>query len=167
MKGAAVITVGYFHGGIKANIIPETAEMGLTIRSLDEFNRQLLLKRVVEVAELTAQAHGCHVDIIPGQYDPLNRNDTQLCQTMLPTIHRVAGVDHVQYKPATTGSEDFSYFSKEVPGIYFHYGSASLQKPLPESKANHHPQFQVDETAIKFATRLECNLIYDAILKVN
>ncbi len=46
MKGAAVITVGYFHGGIKVNIIPKTAEMGLTIRSLDESNQKLLLKRV-------------------------------------------------------------------------------------------------------------------------
>ena len=166
MKGAVVITVGYFHGGIKTNIIPETAEMGLTIRSLDEFNRKLILKRVPEVANFTAQAHGCHVEIIPGQHDPLNRNHTQLCQAMLPTIHRVAGAEHVKYKPATTGSEDFSYFSQEVPTIYLHYGSASLQKPLSESKANHHPQFQVDETAIKFATRLECNLIYDAMLNV-
>jgi amidohydrolase len=167
MKGATVITVGYFHAGIKTNIIPETAEMGLTIRSLDEFNQKLLLKRVSEVAELTAQAHGCQVEIIPGQHDPMNRNHPQLCQHMLDTIHRVAGADHVQYKPATTGSEDFSYFSQEVPSMYLHYGSASLQKPLSESKANHHPQFHVDETAIKFATRLECNLIYDAIPKIN
>ena len=55
MKGAAVITVGYFHGGIKVNIIPETVEMGITIRSLDESNQKLLLKRVNEVAELTAK----------------------------------------------------------------------------------------------------------------
>ncbi|MGZ4857673.1 MAG: M20 metallopeptidase family protein, partial [Methanobacteriaceae archaeon] len=167
MKGAAVITVGYFHAGIKNNIIPENAEMGLTIRSLDEFNRQLLLKRVSEVAKLTAQAHGCQIKIIPGQHDPMNRNHPQFCQTMLTTIHRVAGAENVKYKPATTGSEDFSYFSQEVPSLYLHYGSASLQKPLSESKANHHPQFLVDETAIKFATRLECNLIYDAILKIN
>jgi metal-dependent amidase/aminoacylase/carboxypeptidase family protein len=130
MKGAAVITVGYFHAGIKTNIIPETAEMGLTIRSLDEFNRQLLLKRVREVVELTAQSHGCQVEIIPGQHDPMNCNHPQLCHTMLTTIHRVAGADHVQYKPATTGSEDFSYFSQEVPSLYLHFGSASLQKPL-------------------------------------
>src|SRR4030042_4031633 len=72
MKGAAVITVGYFHGGIKVNIIPKTAEMGLTIRSLDESNQKILLKRVKEVSKLTAKAHGCEIEIIMGQHDPMN-----------------------------------------------------------------------------------------------
>jgi amidohydrolase len=161
MKGAAVITVGYFHGGIKVNIIPETAEMGITIRSLDESNQKLLLKRVSEVAELTARAHGCEVEIILGQYDPMNRNNSHLCRSMLPTIQRVEGKDEIRYKPATTGSEDFSYFSREVPGLYLHFGSAPLKKPLSESKANHNPGFQVDEASLKFVTRLECNLLYD------
>ena len=161
MKGAAVITVGYFHGGIKVNIIPETVEMGITIRSLDESNQKLLLKRVYEVAELTASAHGCEAEIIPGQYDPMNVNDSELCRNMLPTIKRVAGKDKIHFKSATTGSEDFSYFSREIPGLYLHFGSAPLKNPLSESKANHNPGFQVDEASLKFATRLECNLIYD------
>jgi len=80
---------------------------------------------------------------------------------MLPTIQRVEGKDEICYKPATTGSEDFSYFSREVPGLYLHFGSAPLKKPLSESKANHNPGFQVDEASLKFATRLECNLLYD------
>lgn len=161
VRGAAVITVGYFHGGIKVNIIPKTAEMGLTLRSLDESNQKLLLKRVNEVSKLIAKAHGCEIEIIPGQYDPMNINNTQLCRSMLPTIMRVAGKDEVNFKPATTGSEDFSYFSREVPGLYLHFGSAPLNKPISDSRPNHHPGFQVDETSLKFATRLECNLLYD------
>ena len=161
MKGAAVITVGYFHGGIKVNIIPKTAEMGLTIRSLDESTQKLLLKRINEVAELTARAHGCEVEIIPGQHDPLNRNNSELCKNMLPTLQRVAGKDKLNYKHATTGSEDFSYFSQKIPGLYLHFGSAPLKNPLSQSKPNHHPGFQVDELSLKFATRLECNLLYD------
>jgi amidohydrolase len=161
LKGAAVITVGYFHGGIKVNIIPKTAEMGITIRALDESNQKLLLKRVVEVADLTARAHGCEVEIIMGQYDPMNHNNTQLCRSMLPTLQRVAHKDKIRYKSATTGSEDFSYFSREVPALYLHFGSAPLKKHISESKPNHHPGFQVDEASLKFATRLECNLIHD------
>ena len=161
MKGAAVITVGYFHGGIKVNIIPKTAEMGITIRSLDESTQKLLLKRINEVADLTARAHGCEVEIIPGQHDPLNSNNSELCKNMLPTLQRVAGKDKLNYKHATTGSEDFSYFSQKVPGLYLHFGSAPLKNPLSQSKPNHHPGFQVDELSLKFATRLECNLLYD------
>jgi amidohydrolase len=161
MRGAAVITVGYFHGGIKVNIIPKTAEMGLTLRSLDESNQKILLKRVKEVSKLTAKAHGCEIEIITGQYDPMNINNSQLCKNMLPTIMRVTGKDDVIFKPATTGSEDFSYFSREIPGLYLHFGSAPLNKPISDSKPNHNPGFQVDEASLKFATRLECNMIYD------
>jgi len=161
LKGAAVITVGYFHGGIKVNIIPKIAEMGITIRSLDETNQKLLLKRIREVADMTARTHGCEVEIIMGQHDPMNHNNAQLCCSMLPTIQRVTQIEKIQYKPATTGSEDFSYFSQEVPGLYLHFGSAPLTKPINDSKPNHHPGFQVDETSLKFATQLECNMIYD------
>lgn len=165
MKGAAVITVGYFHGGIKVNIIPKTAEMGLTIRSLDTGTQKLLVQRIKEVADLTAKAHGCEAQILMGQHDPLNRNNSQLCKNMLPTLQRVAGKDKIHYKPATTGSEDFSYFSQKIPGLYLHFGSAPLKKPLSQSKPNHHPGFQVDEHALKFATKLECNLLYDYLKK--
>ena len=160
INGAAVITVGYFHGGIKVNIIPNTAEMGITIRSLDESNSQKLIKRVEEVADLIARAHGCDVEIVQGQHDPMNSNNQKLCRMLMPTIRRVT-VDNVCYKPATTGSEDFSYFSREIPGLYLHFGSAPLNNPLSESKANHNPGFQVDEKSLKFATRLESNLVYD------
>jgi amidohydrolase len=161
MRGAAVITVGYFHGGIKVNIIPKTAEMGLTLRSLDESNQKILLKRVKEVSKLTAKAHGCEIEILRGQHDPMNINNNQLCRRMMPTIMRVSGNEDVSIKPSTTGSEDFSYFSREIPGLYLHFGSAPLTKPVSDSKPNHHPSFQVDEASLKFATRLECNLLYD------
>ncbi len=45
--------------------------------------------------------------------------------------------------------------------LYLHFGSAPLEFPLSQSKPNHHPGFQVDELALKFATKLECNLLYD------
>ena len=80
---------------------------------------------------------------------------------MLPTLKRVAGKDNVKFKHATTGSEDFSYFSRKVPGLYLHFGSAPMKKPISESRPNHHPGFQVDETSLKFTTCLESNLIHD------
>lgn len=161
MRGAAVVTVGYFHGGIKVNIIPDHAEMGLTIRALDDNNLKLLVKRVTEIATLVSKAHGCEAEIIMGQHDPMNKNDPTLCEKMFKTINQVAGSSNVIFKPATTGSEDFSYFSNEVPGLYLHFGTAPQGKPLYESRPNHHPGFQVDDEALKFATKLECCLIHD------
>lgn len=165
-KGAAVITAGYFYGGVKVNIIPEKAEIGLTIRSLDEENRELLINRVKEVAELEARVHGCRAEVIYGQHYPINRNNRNLYHLLLPSIKKFAGSKNVVKYSPMTASEDFSYFSQEVPGLYIHYGSAPLDKPLSESKPNHHPQFKVDESALKFTTRLECYLIYQSLKKL-
>ncbi len=160
-KGAVVITAGYFHGGVKVNIIPDKAEIGLTVRSLDDDNHELLMRRIKEVAELEAQVHGCSAEVIHGQHYPPNKNDPELYQLMLPVIEKSA--DKIVNYYAKTASEDFSFLSQEVPGLYIHYGSAPRDKPLSESKPPHHPQFQVDEGAIKFVTRLECNLIYHGL----
>ena len=160
-KGAAVITVGYFWGGIKVNIIPEGAEMGLTVRSLDEDNREILVTRIKELTELKAEMHGCQAEVIFGQHYPRNVNQEELYQTMLPTLERVAQAKNVLYYLASTKSEDFSYFSREVPGLYMYYGAAPSDRPLSEAKPSHHPEFLVDEKALKFTTTLECNLVYD------
>lgn len=162
-KGAAVITVGYFYGGIKVNIIPDEVEMGLTVRSLDDDNKKLLIKRIKEMAELEAMVHGCRAEVYYEQDYPRNENNPHLFQLMYPVVNNFAGARNVvEYLPRTA-SEDFSFFSQKVPGLYIHYGTAPLDKPLSESKPNHNPQFQVDETSIKFATRLECNMIYNCI----
>lgn len=166
-KGAAVVTVGYFWGGIKVNIIPEGAEMGLTVRSLDEDNREILTTRIKELAELKAQMHGCQAEVIFGQHYPMNCNQVDLYEKMLPTVERVAQAKNVLYYLASTKSEDFSYFSREVPGLYMYYGAAPCDQPLSEAKPNHHPEFVVDEKAISFATRLECNLIYDCLKSIS
>ena len=162
-KGAAVITVGYFWGGIKVNIIPEGAEMGLTVRSLDKDNREILITRIKELAEMKAEMHGCQAEVIYGQHYPMNINNLKLYQAMLPTVERVARAKNVLYYLASTKSEDFSHFSREIPGLYMYYGVAPCDNPLSEAKPTHHPGFMVDEKALKFTTRLECNVIYDAL----
>lgn len=162
-RGAAVITVGYFYGGIKVNIIPDEVEMGLTVRSLDDANKKLLIKRIKEVTELEARVHGCRAEVYYEQDYPRNENNPNLYHLMYPVVENFAGSHNmVEYLPRTA-SEDFSFFSQKVPGLYIHYGTAPLDKPLSESKPNHHPQFQVDESALKFATRLECNMIYSGL----
>jgi amidohydrolase len=162
-KGAAVITVGYFWGGIKVNIIPEGADMGLTVRSLNKDNRDILVKRIKELAELKANMHGCKAKVIFGQHYPLNINNEELYQNLLSTIEQVAHPENVLYYLSSTKSEDFSYFSQKVPSLYMYYGAAPLNKPISESKPNHHPEFMVDEAALKFATGLECNLVLDLL----
>lgn len=162
-KGAAVITAGYFHGGVKTNIIPDKAKIGLTVRSLDYDNQVLLMRRIKEVAELEAQLHGCSAEVIYGQNYPVNENNPELHRRLLPIIKEIVGADKIVDPGARTASEDFSFFSKEVPGMYIQYGSAPVDRSLSESMPTHHPQFQVDESTLKFVTRLECNLIYQSL----
>ncbi|MBV1767024.1 MAG: amidohydrolase, partial [Methanobacterium sp.] len=162
-KGAAVITVGYFWGGVKVNIIPEGADMGLTVRSLDPDNRDILIKRIKELAHLKADMHGCQAKVVYGQHYPLNINNETLYQNLLPTLERVAGPENMLYYLSSTKSEDFSHFSQKLPSLYMYYGTAPQDKPLAESKLNHHPEFRVDKAALEFATRLECNMLMDLL----
>lgn len=162
-KGAAVITVGYFWGGVKVNIIPEGADMGLTVRSLDMDNRDIMIKRIKELAQQKADMHGCQAEVVYGQHYPLNINNEILYQELLPTLERVARAENVLYYLSSTKSEDFSHFSQKLPSLYMYYGVAPQDKPLSQSKPNHHPEFQVDESALEFATRLECNMLLDLL----
>ncbi len=135
--------------------------MGLTVRSLDEDNREILIKRIKELAELKAKMHGCQAEVIFGQHYPMNVNQEELYETMLPTVERVAQAKNVLYYLSSTKSEDFSYFSREIPGLYMYYGAAPCDQPLSEAKPTHHPEFMGDEKALKFTTILECNLVHD------
>lgn len=162
-KGAAVITVGYFWGGIKVNIIPEGMEMGLTVRSLSNENRELIISRIKEMADFKAQSYGCQAEVIHTHHYPRNINHEQLYNNLQGTVKRVLGKEKIIEYPATTKSEDFSYFSREIPGLFMYYGSAPHDKPLSEAKPNHHPEYQVDEGALNFVTRLECNILVDCL----
>ncbi len=149
----AVVTVGMIKGGVRENIIPESVEMRGTIRTFDEGMRDDVHERVTTLAEAVAKGSraGCTV-CIEKNY-PVTVNDPALTEAMLPTLQRVAGADKVQFVPKVTGSEDFSYFQKLVPGLFFFVGVAPPGVDPTKAAPNHSPRFSVDESALLLGVR--------------
>ncbi len=132
----AVLTVGAIKGGIRHNIIPDQVDMVGTIRTFDEAMRARIHQRVRDTAEGISRAANatCEVCIDPG-YD-VTINDSQLTESMLPTLRRVAGAQQVKIINKVTGSEDFSCFQQVVPGLFYFLGVTPLDQDAATAEPN-------------------------------
>lgn len=143
---AAVITVGKIKSGVRFNIIPESAEMVGTIRTLDYAMKDHINKRMEEMVSTIAQAYGGEATLEIRDMTDITYNDPALVTQMLPTMKRVAGEANIQTQKAITGAEDFSYFQREVPGFFFFLGG--MTPGNTESFPHHTPDFLIDDSGM-------------------
>ncbi|HPF10834.1 MAG TPA: amidohydrolase [Flavobacteriaceae bacterium] len=159
VDGAAVITVGKITSGVRFNIIPESAEMIGTVRTLDSDMRDLIMTRMTEMASAIAKAYGGSATVEWQNNTVVTYNDPNLTASMVPTLERVAGAENVWVTKASTGGEDFSYFQEEVPGFYFFLGGMD---PLNETPYPHHtPDFQVEDSGMLLGVKVMSQLALD------
>ena len=160
-KEAAVISVGSIHAGIRFNIIPETAQMIGTIRTLDPDMKEVIRERMKILVPKIAQAFGGEaiVDIQDGA--PITYNDPALTAQMVPTLNSVLGKENVELVNAVTGAEDFSYFQQQIPGFYFFLGGTPLDMKESEAPSHHTPDFIIDDGALIHGVRVMTALTKD------
>jgi len=143
---AAVISVGKITSGVRFNIIPESAEMIGTIRTLDYDMQKQITERMKEMVPDIAKTYGGTATIEIKSNTDITFNKPELVTQMLPTLNRVAGKENVQIQKAVTGGEDFSYFQNEVPGFFFFLGGMTLGNTA--SFPHHTPDFSIDENGM-------------------
>lgn len=156
---AAVITVGKITSGVRFNIIPESAELIGTVRSLDADMKAKIIKRMTEMTETIATAYGGEASIVFENFTSITYNDPDLTATMLPTLQKVAGNDQVVITKAVTGGEDFSYFQEVVPGLYFFLGG--MTPGNTEAFPHHTPDFVIDESGMLLGVKTMTQLAID------
>ncbi|WP_411895554.1 amidohydrolase [Winogradskyella sp. A2] len=159
IEAPAVITVGKITAGTRFNIIPESAEMIGTVRTLDEDMRQLIMKRMNEMASDIANAYGGKATIEWQNNTVVTYNDPELTAQILPSLHTVAGEENVQLMKATTGGEDFSYFQELVPGVYFFLGGMTPGET--EVFPHHTPDFKIDDNGMLLGVRAFTQITLD------
>ena len=147
-EAAAVVTIGSIHGGVRSNIIPEKLYMLGTIRTLEESMKETVLKRLEKIVYKTAEANNAKAKITYQVSYPITYNDPVLYEQMLPSLKRINGDDNVHLMTAITGAEDFSFFQKEIPGIYFFIGGAKKGTDPNKAAPHHTPDFYVDDSAM-------------------
>ena len=156
-----VITVGKFHSGVRANIIPETAELEGTIRTLDSKMQKDVHEKIKLVAKNVAEAWGAEVDVKIDTKTLVTYNDPALVAAMVPSLERAAGKGNATAGIWTTGAEDFSFFGEKAPAFFFNLGG--MPKGTDPSKAapHHTPDFYIDDSMLDVGVKAFCNLVVD------
>ena len=160
-----VITVGKFHSGVRANIIPETAELEGTIRTLDSKMQKDVHEKIKLVAKNVAEAWGAEVEVNIDTKTLVTYNDPALVAAMVPSLERAAGKGNATAGIWTTGAEDFSFFGVKAPAFFFNLGG--MPKGMDPSKAapHHTPDFFIDDSMLDVGVKAFCNLVMDYAAK--
>jgi amidohydrolase len=160
---AAVLTVGTIKGGVRSNIIAESVTMQGTIRTLNPQARKHFYEAVPRKVENIANSMNARAEVTfakEGNY-PLTFNPGELIQQMLPTLNRSAGEHNVKVTKAKTAAEDFSFYQKQVPGLYLLIGSKDPAMELDSVTDHHTANFYVDERGMSLGVTLFLNLTTD------
>jgi amidohydrolase len=159
----AVVTFGTIHGGIRFNIIPDEVTMSGTIRTFDPKVREAIFADLRNVATHVAAAHGAQVDakVPDADGNPVTVNDPALTARMLPSLEAAAGAGNVVEPPLQMGAEDYSYFAREVPSMYFFVGATAAGIDPITAPSNHSPKFLLDESALDLGLRAMLQVTLD------
>jgi amidohydrolase len=170
---AAVITIGYIQAGTKNNIIPDDAQMGLTVRSYKPEVRRHLLASIERISKAEAMAAGSEKMPLIEKYESTSAvyNDTVLTRHLAGTLEGVLGKGNVVTEDPIMTSEDYSFFVEAgVPSFYFTLGVADPQKYADaraagkELPSNHSPLFApVAEPGLRTGITAETMILRDLL----
>ena len=157
----AILTVGQFQGGVRNNIIPDSAWMVGTVRTFDVAQRADIFARMERTAQNIAEASGARVVLKIDSGYTVTVNDTALTNAMLPTLRRAAGAENVGISPLIMPAEDFSFFQERVPGLYLMLGVTPRDRDPATVPRNHSPFFFADEAALPVGVKTLSSLALD------
>ena len=157
---AAVLTVGSIVSGEAFNVIPDTADIKGTVRTLNPEVRELMAKRVPEVAEGIGRAMKADVNVHYFKGYPGMVNDEEMTEIVRQAATDVVGAEHVVETPVGMGGEDFAHFLLARPGCFFRVGTRNDERNIVYG--HHHPRFDVEEDGMGpgIATTVQTALNY-------
>lgn len=149
-----VVTIGSVQAGEAGNVIAETAKLSGTIRSFSQNVRDLLHRRVREVAVSVAAAFGATADVTIIQGVDPTINAPAPTAVMYKAVAAVLGEEQIDTTWRTTGGEDFSAVLAEVPGNFFFLGARSEARGF--TSPHHSPRFDIDESCLPQGVAILC-----------
>ena len=160
-KEAAVITVGRMQSGIRENIIPEEAFLAGTIRTLDTAMQDKIHEKLILTATKIAESAGAKAEVTITRETPVTYNDPTLTQKMASSLQKTVGPSNTEVIDAITGAEDFAFYQKKIPGLFFFVGAMSPDQDPNTVPSHHTPDFMVDERAFVTGIKAMLNLSVD------
>jgi amidohydrolase len=156
-----VITVATIKGGVRSNIIPETAELTGTIRTLDSKMQTEVHERIRNTVKNIAASSGATAEVTIDTKTLVTYNEPSLVKKTLPSLFKAAGANNVFETTWQTGAEDFSFFSAKAPSFFFYLGALPAGKNPKEAAPHHTPNFYIDESGFTVGVKAFCNLVFD------
>ncbi|MGD9768294.1 MAG: M20 aminoacylase family protein [Pseudolabrys sp.] len=154
---SGVVSITIFEAGNAENVIPQKVQLRGTGRTLAPEVRDLLERRVREVVEGTAAAHGAKATLTYQRQYPVLVNHEQQTDFAAGIAQQVAGAERVDTRfPPMMGGEDFSYMLEERPGAFIWVGNG-------DSAGLHHPAYNFNDETIPFGTSYWVRLVETAL----
>jgi amidohydrolase len=154
---SAVISICMFQAGSTDNVIPQTAFLRGTARSLNPEVRDLLEQRLREVVEGTARLYGAKVTFTYKRDYPVTRNHERQTAFASSVAAEVVGRERVEENtPPVMGAEDFSFMLEARPGAFIFVGNG-------DSAGLHHPAYDFNDEVIPVGTSYWVKLVETAL----
>ena len=153
---SAVVSICEFHAGNARNVIPQTAELKGTVRTLTAEVRALVEKRVREVVDGVARITGASIDLKYERGYPVVVNHPAQTEVAIEVAKDVAGDANVQEMVPLMGGEDFAFMLEQRPGAFIFCGNG-------DSAGLHHPAYDFNDEAIVFGTSYWIKLVENTL----
>jgi hippurate hydrolase len=153
---SAVVSICMFQAGATDNVIPQTALLRGTVRTLKPEIQDMVEKRVHEVVEGTAKLYGAKATVKYNRGYPVLMNHEKETDFAASVAGAIAGQDKVDTGiPPVMGAEDFSFMLNERPGAFIFIGNG-------DSAGLHHPAYNFNDDVIPFGTSYWVKLVETA-----
>lgn len=151
-KIPCVLSFGHFEALGATNVIPSTAKLKGTFRTMNEEWREQALQLIEKHITTIASRYGATVDLEISKGYPFLYNDEGVTRKLFEKAIDYLGQDKVEELPIRLTSEDFSYYSQEVPVCFFRIGVRNEDKGIIYGV--HHPRFNIDSDALRVGMEL-------------
>lgn len=148
-RQACVLSIGHLEAGNTYNVIADRAKLTGILRTLSDDAREVARTEIERIVHGVASTFGAEARVVFTQGAYLTANDLELEQQTVDVLRQIAGADRVVPHLPQMGAEDFSAFSRRVPGCYLFLGVRNEARGI--THMIHTPQFDVDESCIPFA----------------
>jgi hippurate hydrolase len=154
-----VITVGSFKAGQANNVIPQTATLELSVRSLDREVRTLLNQRIEALVQAQAQSFGVRAEVtFRGGYPVLVNTPLETDFATQVALDMVGPERVNPHTDALTGSEDFAFMLEQVPGSYLFIGNGDASTGGHGACMVHNPGYDFNDSNIAVGSAYWCRL---------
>lgn len=155
-----VATCGQIHAGTIANVIPNTAFLEFTLRTLSAESRSRLIRRLRELSENTAAAHGMRAECKLVELYPVTNNDPHEYEFAAQTISSLYPERWQLQRDPMAAAEDFSQVLERIPGVFIGVSAVNPGEDHTSLPFNHSPHARFRDDAIADAATILATLAY-------